>query len=334
MAEQPRRRWLYIAAAAGALAFAVYSALWRIAAAEMKDAVHEWAADQRATGVDVSYGAVTAGGFPFFLRVTIEAPAIAAPGVWRWRGETLRFDARPYDFSRLGFSPGGEQILWSADYGEWRGAANDVYLSFADDRKRGWTFALRIVEGTAIRSGDGARLSVSSFDYALAPNAADFATLDLMLETKGFDAAVADKTLALARLQMELSLSQVSWLVPPQPAAQWRAAGGALAVRTFRAETEGGALSAKGTIRLDENLQPSGLLHAELTNPPALAPLLAGSGALSAEEAETAAANLTLMAIAGGGKIAAPIDLKDGAASIGGVKLVELPQIKDSSVQP
>ena len=46
---------------------------------------------------------------------------------------------------------------------------------------------------------------------------------------------------------------------------------------------------------------------------------------MSEEDADSAAASLTLASIAAGGKLTAPVELKDGAAHLAGVKIADLP---------
>lgn len=330
-ARRPSRRWIYGAAAVAAVVFIAYFIAWRVAAAEMKRAVHDWVANQRAAGLEISHGAISAGGFPFIPRVHVDAPAIAAPGAWRWRGDALRIDVLP---RRLGFAPQDEQFLWAAGYGEWRATAGAVYFDFASDRKREWIFALKITQGAMTRAGDGAHIELASFDYTLAPDADDASTLVATFAAERLEAAAGGEAYALDHLQAALALSQTPWLVPPDPAAQWRAAGGALDIRKLNLALEEAEFSAEGAIRLDEYNRPAGLLQAELKNPAGLADFLTQTGALSPEEAESAAAGLTLMAIAGGGRIAAPIELKDGAASIVGVKIADLPRLGPVEIRP
>ncbi|MEO1137587.1 MAG: DUF2125 domain-containing protein, partial [Pseudomonadota bacterium] len=100
-AAKLRRRWLYLPFAIAGVIMAGYFLLWRAGAAEMKKAVAAWVEDQRAAGLVVSHGDLEAEGFPFFLRLHIADPDIAAPGVWRWRTERLTLDALPYDLNRL-----------------------------------------------------------------------------------------------------------------------------------------------------------------------------------------------------------------------------------------
>ena len=129
----------------------------------------------------------------------------------------------------------------------------------------------------------------------------------------------------VADLNTVLSLTRTDLLSGPDPVSQWRDAGGALIVTGLIAEIEDTRFSISGEIGLDAADYPSGRLDAEIAKPAGLAHWLGATGALSEEEATSAGAGLTLLAIASGGKISAPIDFSNGAAEIAGVKLANLP---------
>ncbi|NOX81933.1 MAG: DUF2125 domain-containing protein [Alphaproteobacteria bacterium] len=328
--QTPRisRRWLYAPFAIAAIILAGYYLLWRTGAHEMKKAVDAWVIDQRAAGLEVSHGPVTSKGFPFFLRVRIEAPDIAMPGAWRWRAETLFLDALPYDLNRLIISPGGEQLLSAEGFGEWRGAAADLRASIANDKARGWVFALTVGDAAGRRDSDGAAYRLTSLVLDLAPAPDDPATLTLNLAANGLEISAGGETYDMAQLQTVLSLSASDMLETPTPAASWREANGALTITHFFADIETTKIALSGAIQLDQALYPQGALKTELQSPAGLANLLGKTGALSQTEASAMAAGLTLMAITSGGKITAPIELKDGAAQIAGVKIADLPRLK------
>jgi hypothetical protein len=321
-----KRRWLYIPFAIAAVIVFAYYLLWSAGAAQMKSAVHDWVEDQRAAGLTVNHGTVTSDGFPFFLRVHIDNALISSPDGWRWQGQRLSLDALPYDLNKLIFSPRGEQILSIEGIGEWRINAADLRASIANDKARGWVFSMTIGDAAAHRIADGASASLKSLVFDLAPDASTQTTLGLNLAVNQFNAQLNGETFSLEELQSVISLSQTQLLSGDDPAAQWRYGGGEVKISGFFADVEDTKLAVTGAIHLDENDFPAGLINAEIQSPAGLARLLGKAGALSRAEAEAAAAGLSLMAFAGGGKITAPINLKDGQAQIGGVKVAELPK--------
>ena len=321
------RRWLYIPfAVASALLFAYYL-LWRIGAGEIEKAVDRWIDDQRAMGIEITHEAITREGFPFFLRVHIDQPKIVASGIGRWRAERLFVDALPYDLTRVIFSPTGAQELYVEDYGDWRIDAADIKASIASDKNTGWVFSVSVGDAEARNLSDGASAAIDKLDFDLAPSAAAPTTLSLNLAAAGLDVDGSGAAFHLAELNTVLSLTQSDLLSGPKPASQWRAAGGALIVSGLIAEIENTKFSVSGEIGLDAADFPAGRLEAEISNPAGLSHWLGATGALSLEEAASTGAGLTLLSIAGGGKITAPIELKNGAAEIAGVKLANLPPI-------
>ncbi len=322
------RRWLYAPFALAAIILAGYYLLWRVGAHEMKKAVDVWVVDQRAAGLEVFHGAVKAEGFPFFLRVHIEAPEIAMSGAWRWQAETLFLDALPYDLNRLIISPGGEQMLSADGFGEWRGAAADLRASIANDKTRGWVFAVTAGNATGRRKSDGATYRLASLVLDLAPAPDDPAVLTLNLAANGVEGSASGETYAVAQLQTIMSLSATDMLLTPTPAASWREAGGALNIAHFFADIENTKIAIAGALQLDQSHYPQGALKTELQSPAGLANLLGKTGALSPAEASAASAGLTLMAMTSGGKITAPIEFKDGSAQIAGVKIADLPKLE------
>jgi hypothetical protein len=325
--KRASRRWLYIPFAVAAVVFAGYALLWRAGAAEMKSSVYDWILAQRSAGLEISHGEIRSVGFPFFLRLRIDAPSIAAPDQWRWRAERLFLDALPYDLRRLILSPEGEQFLWAKGQDEWRVNAADIRASIADDAERGWAFAMSVDKASARRARDGAAIVGERLVLDLAPDVAEPTTITLSLAANAIESVNNDQRIGPADLNAALSLSHAQWLSAADGGAAWRDAGGALRIDGLFGEFEDARLSVSGAVALDGAGYPAGTLKAQITNPAVLARLLGKAGALEPQEAEAAAAGLALMALGGGGQIAAPIELKDGFAKIGGVKLADLPRL-------
>lgn len=331
MTPQPtrlRRRWLYIPFAVAGVIVLGYYLLWRAGAEEMQKGVAQWVDDQRAAGFTVAHGEVRPDGFPFFLRVHIDNPDVTTPEGWRWRADRLSLDALPYELNKLIFSPAGAQTVSAEGYGEWRIAADDLRASIAADEARGWSFSATVGDAEAVRAEDGARATLGSLIFDLAPDAANATTLILSLAAKDIALTADDVETAVGRFETVMGMTETQALNGRGAAAQWRGAGGALIINGLIAEIEQATLSVAGSLGLDPAHYPAGQLRAEIVNPAGLAGPLSDTGVLTREEADAAAAGLTLMAIAGGGKVAAPIDFKDGAAQIAGIKIADLPKVE------
>jgi len=323
-----KRRWLYIPFLTGAVIFTAYGFLWRAGAAEMKKAVLAWVEDQRAAGMDVAHGEIKTRGFPFFLRAIIDDVAIAAPGEWRWRGEQLAIDALPYDLNRLIFSPAGVQTLTVQNFGVLRLDKGEIRASIANDDKRGWVFSANVAKASgALGFGDGG-FEIGALVVDVAPDARNAATITLNLTGDDMRVSTGAAPLALQTLQTSLALTRTDALTGAAPQSQWRAAGGAFQINGLIAETGDARFSAQGEISLDHNNYPAGRLHTETANPAAFVRMLGDAGLLTAAETAQAEASLTLAAMAGGGKISAPIEFQNGVAEIAGVKIADLPRIE------
>lgn len=317
---RPKRRWLYLPFAIAGVILAGYFFLWRAGAAEMKRAIGEWVDDQRAAGLNLTHGPLKAEGFPFFLRVHVETPEISAPGEWRWRTNRLTLDALPYDLNRLVFSVRGEQQASLDGYGDWRVNAEDFRFSIANDKSRGWVFAMTVGGAHALRDEDGARAAIDHLALDLAPSPQDPAMLVLSLAASNINASSPHGEARLDGVQTVMAATEAQAL---GDAEMWRQAGGELIVNGFIAQLDEAKLSVAGTLSLDAAHRPEGALQTEIVAPAPFAKALAPLGVLSEENAESVAAALTLAAIANGGKITAPIEFKNGAVHLAGVKIYE-----------
>lgn len=304
-----------------------YYALWRYAAAEMETAVSEWVDDQRRAGFIVEHGSLERDGFPFFLKVRIDAPIIEQPGAFAWRAESLSLHALPYDLNRLIFSPAGAQFFTTTGFGAWTYSARDIRASIANDKKRGWVFSMNIEDAVA-SDASGAEARLASLVYDLAPAVDDLTTLTLNLIGSGYAFQDDRRKVAIENIETSLAVSRVDYLSGQEAAARWRDVGGSVELHGLNAAINGAALSVHGSIKLDDALRPEGTLTTSLEKPMGLADALAASGALTREEADAAVAGLTLAAMAQGGSLKTPIELHAGVATIAGVKVADLPSVQ------
>ena len=313
--------------AVAAVIMIAYYSLWRYAAGEMESAVEDWVDDQRRAGFVVEHGSIERDGFPFFLKVRIDAPIIEQPDVFAWRADALSLHALPYELNRLIFSPAGAQFFTAKGVGAWTYSAGDIRASIANDKKRGWVFSMNIEDAVA-SDASGAEARLASLVYDLAPAVDDPTTLTLNLIGEGFAFQDDRRNVAIEKLENSLAVNRTDYLSGQEPAARWRNAGGAVEVYGLNASINEAILSVHGTIKLDERLRPEGVLTTALEKPMGLADALAASGALTREEADAAVAGLTLAAMAQGGSIKAPIELHAGVATIAGVKIAEIAPLR------
>ena len=289
----------------------------------MEKTAAQWIEDQRALGYDISHNGISRKGFPFYLRLKVDAPKVTTPEGWRWHAPIFFVDALPYDLTRVIFSPYGEQTLYLDGNEKWIMNAEEAKASIGVDKNRGWFFSLSIKNGLASNGTD--KGSIAQLDLDLAPSAIDISTLTLMLIATGAGGQSDDANWALDQLNLAVDLTHADLLPLTDGIDLWRANDGKLVVKALEAQEETGTVRLKGAVTIDEADYPAGRLEAEITNPAAITSWLADAKVISPQEAETTGAQLTLLAIAGGGKIQAPIEFADGAATVSGVALAELP---------
>ncbi|MEX6632991.1 DUF2125 domain-containing protein [Hyphococcus lacteus] len=323
-AQQLRRRWLYVPYAVAGIILIAYFFLWQAGAGEMKKAITAWADDQREMGIDVQYDALKSDGFPFFLRVHVEAPRIETQDQrYSWYTERLSLDALPYDLNKLIFSTQTEQFIHVDGYGDWAIRAKDFRVSIANDKTHEWKFAATIGHLNAHRQADDMRVNLGSLLLDLSPEAGNLSTLTLSLATTDLNREVKNERLDLGNMQTVIALTKAEAVAD---ADLWRHAGGQLIISGLKTEIQQSKLSVAGQLSLDNKNQPTGQLNTEIIAPAPFITTLGKLGLTSEKEAEKLAAALTLTAIAGGGKIAAPIILNDGKAQIAGAKIADLPR--------
>lgn len=326
--RNPHPWLLYGPLLAGALLFLLYAVLWSQSAAQMRRSIERWADDQRAAGVEVHYDGVATRGFPFFLRGAVSNVTIGEDGDWRWHAPRLFVDAVLLTPGRLVFSARDGHEIDAAGAGRWRIDAPDGRASIESDKERVWIVDVESGAGRIEHVGGGESLSAERFLMTIAPAADDHETIEISLAVANLLARTAVSTLSAPSIEAMIAVRRLSALdLGPQA---WRMAGGAVELRRVVIEAEGGRLTLSGELAIDEEGRPAGVLNAEAVNPGALALALGEAGGLSKKDAEAMAATLTLAAIAGGGKLKAPLVLKNGVASIAGVRLAELPQVVGS----
>ena len=325
-AKSVSRKWLYAVWIGASIIMVAYYGLWRYGAGQLEEGVHQWVGEQRAAGLLVEHGRIKRDGFPFFLRVHVDAPGIASHGAFEWRGEQITLDALPYDLNRLIISPSGKQTIASKDIGDWTVTADDMRLSIANDKERGWAFAMNIANAVALETA-GDSVEIDELIYDLAPDAKDQTTLVLSLAGQNVSFAREDRTVAIDSTQTALSLTQASFLTSGN-AGYWAGAGGALIVHGLTLAISDAEIAVTGKLGLDEQKRPEGVLNTLITRPAGLAPVIAASGALSKEEADAAAAGLALAAMTQGGKIERKVEFKDGGILVDGAKIANMPALR------
>ena len=314
------RDWLlYGPLAAGAVAFAIYGILWSQGASEMRRAVSNWAEDQRASGVDVTYEKIATKGFPFFLRGAVSNVTIAEGSTWAWRAPQLNIDALPLALDRLIFSVREPHVVESEKLGRWRITAPDGRASIGGDKEHLWIVDVESGAAEVEKVGGVERFFADAFLLTVAPSKEDHATIEASLAATGLKTRNGAAARKLEAMVAATALEALE--VSPQA---WRESGGKIEFRRIYLETEESKLQLSGDLSLDALGRLEGVLNVEAINPGPLTLTLAEAGVIKQGDAQKVAAALTLAAIAGAGKVSAPLVFENGAARIAGVKVAKL----------
>lgn len=298
-------RWfLYGPFLVAALALAAWFPVWRAGAGTMREALADFAAAQATRGAVVDYAPLRARGFPFFLRGVVDGFSLRTDD-GSYSCSRLFIDALPYQLDRIVFSCGGDQRA-TVDGRDWKINAADARASIEQDRDRGWI--IRSETGAFKAEGSGESYSAQSVMLNLAPGETDSAVLDISFRAVGGAMSTAPE-FEIARIDAALKINQ------PDAFGRRR-----IDVLGLEALINGSALTARGAL-YEQAGAYEGRLDAELEKPVGLARAGAALGLLTPDETRAAEAGLAMLAVAAGGKIAAPIIIQDETVSLAGVTL-------------
>lgn len=310
LAKSPRGPLIVMTAAC--LLFAgVYAALWSAGASAMRKTVAAIAKGSDET--DVAIDSLRTKGFPFFLRGELRSVTVRR-GALSWRSPELAIDALPVNPNRFIFTSVDPQTVDLGRWGAYEVRADGGRASL--ERRKGVFIANAQADRIDARPTRGAvAVSANGILFKAAPAEEKSGDLHASLFAGAFEIAREGRTAKGEKLLFDV----IARGGPEKPTAD---------IKRLTIEARGASVELTGALALDAGGYPEGALDAVLRNPKGLAVFLAELGALSDEEARAAGAALRLAAFATGGEIRAPIELKDGAARIVGVKIAALPKMR------
>lgn len=322
MTRRVLRLPLFVAPAIVAAAiFLAYLFIWLAGARQMRVAVEDFAQEQGARGNAVSVGRFAASGFPFFLRGALKDFEIAA-GAWRVAAPEAFIDADPLRPSRLVVSARKPFVVNFGGEGEWRIEAPDARLAVARDKERGWRLDVEAGAGRLIRIDREGAVAMNSFLLSAAPSAADAARIFVGVNAAGVTLSEPGRHAAFDAVDLAFAISGATGEATSLRA--WRDGGGAVDIQSAAAARGASRAEIRGEVAIDAQGYPAGRLDASIGDPAAFADALAAAGIIRSKDAGAARAALALIAIAGGGKVAAPIQLEDGEARLAGLRIAKL----------
>jgi len=263
------------------LPIAAYAGYWFLTAQVMENGLQSWIDQRRAEGFEISHGTVTIQGFPIEVAVTVPEPVVVAPpeqGGWEWRGDGITATVTPWAASEISVTTHGvHHVTPPIDQG----------LS-----------PLSLQEGTLIAdltldlmTGEVGDTRVS-FDNAvvqgltpLGPVKLEALTISHMVgQTQGAGPESTSLSLAVEGTNLTLPPGLTPSLAPtisslsltadvmssfgPGPLsdslALWRDAGGLINITNLDVDWKPLRLKTKGTLTLDQDMQPIGSFNATI----------------------------------------------------------------------
>ena len=324
--KRPSRLLLYGPLAIGALILAGWYGLWREGASVMRAELAAFAETQRAAGADVQYRSIKTKGFPFYLRGAAEGFSITYPETGAaYATDVLYVDALPYALDRIIFSAPKAQ---SIDFGDVRlnvrapngRASISGPEANGSDGAPGRAWRLKSQSGQVSVAAEGLRgdagpangferLTIKNATLNAAPAPGDPTTVEIGLVADALGLQFnGDSVAAADRIEAFIVVSNAG---SPN--------GTTIDIRGLAVDADDARIALAGELSLDADGYPRGRLDAEIVNPLVLPERLATLGVLGAEEADALAGALGLAALAGGGKVRAPIEFEGATVRIMGV---------------
>lgn len=338
-----------IAALIVALALLGYAGLWAMTALQLRAGVLDWVAARQAEGYRVAYSRIGLGGFPTVARVTVKAPALAAPDgralSWSWVGGKALLEVNP--LRRDGFSLRlvGEELV-SINVGgklrTYRGGADE--LAFFAREAPGAGAGRLAIRNLAMASEEPGDLVEIDELGASAEAAGERALAGASVPA--YAVAIEGAGIRLPR-QLDLPLGELvshvsaralvtGTVVPagdlPGLLSRWRGSGGTAEVSHLGLRYGPLVLEGSGTASLDADMQPVGTFIARIQGFQQTLSALATRGIIDEQAAASASIALSILSRPGvdGGQpsVSLPLTVRERRLSVGPLPLMVVPLIE------
>jgi len=330
----------------------LYSAAWYVIADQLERGIARWAADRRADGWTVTYGAVKLEGYPFAWHAVIETPDLAQNRRnphFHWSGPAIVLIWQPWNPKTIGFEANGlHTVAMMADRNR---VVIPVHLTHG--------------EGQLLFGPEGAlqRLELL-LDGATLAHQTDQALLVNRLRVVGdvtpvAEAAKPSKPHLIPWLRLEADIfgltlpktirpplgrtigrlvvrGTVMGQIPPGRTSEslsvWQKDGGTVEIPHLELGWASLVMKAGGTMALDSSLQPVGALTGKVSGYNETLDALVTANMIKPGAAMIArfALNALSKTPSQGGRpeIEVPVTLQEGWLFLGPVKLIQIPKIQ------
>jgi hypothetical protein len=320
--------------AAVALAIVAWTGFWFYSANRLERSIDDWIAAKRTAGWDITHDGIEIGGYPYRLRVDVNAPHISwpnRPGAPAWQADRLATIAHPWNLNHVLADLTGRHVLSKEIDGARRRVAivseeGAASLTGAFRPEKSLSVDLKRVD---IAVDDRPNAHIDRWQLHLRPgqrtgDLQDFALIANNLKILEPAGLPFGQTAELVAVQGTLTGS-----IPPggtrrERTAQWRDDGGAVEFERIRIAWGDVGADISGALALDAEFRPIGAMTAKIKGHDRLIDAAAAAGQLPKHAVQPAKVALGLLAAANGGTLSVPLSMQDGTVFLGPVEIARL----------
>ena len=319
----------------------LYVGYWYFASLQLERIVERAVAGEY-SAIRINYRKSTVTGFPFSIRIDLEAPEIIADGAQvRWRSNAAIIEIQPWNTRRYRLSLVGPH---SVELGRLRGlreldVLSEQIIVVAEVGGDGaFSGAMLDLAGLKINSNNNSHTStISRLEIRLSDaNPKETERLD-----PGFEVSLSADNVDILHLNVHRLGSKIRKVragfkligeiskYDKAAADAWRQAGGTLEVQWLQVVWGALDFRAVGTVALDDELRPLAAMTADIRGFVAALQALAAAGMISSSAARTGSMALSLIATPSSdgspSVLTVPLTAQDGGLFLGPVRLARLP---------